>query len=768
MNTGKQINAMVAVLFLTLIAIGAYTIWDPTRSSKAEERQEEDAAGRGATTFALNCRLCHGDRGQGGANGGRLPAAPALNDGRLQGLDKGTFSQAEYDADFKLVTNTIMCGRVGTKMPTWGQLQGGTLNEEQIRQLAILITKDYFDLAQEHADEVDAATTRHATVDMPDGSLTADGTDLTVNNASPFTLGEYIRIQDERLRVRPKSVEVERGVDGTTAAKHDRGAAVTVAGAAPSPAPQRGAVRPPTPALGEPVDAKVTALSVSDTSGFAVGDVLQVEDEHVRVTSIVTGLPTTNEKLAKEIGREPKKLLVTGAEGLEVGQIIRLEGELLEVTAIHDDGDTKAVIDQDTTASDALVSFSDPLFFAAGYVVRVADEQMRVVGPVDTRQTLADTIGRAQTHFSVSGTRGLSTGMTIRLGEEEMRIVEIVSPAHVVVERGDPDADGNATTKTDHAAGVEFLQPQTAAEGETTAPAPKATGQTLLRQAGAEDTSIDVTGTAGISPGQAYLLGGELVNVTDVVPAEVRVERAVNDTKLTEHPRRSPIFEANLLEVERGVNGTAAAAHTAGDQVLMTSLDVKREAGGSKVADHAKNAQLFLGNRLNVQRGALKTDAVEHANGELVRDFPPPPDSPTDTPSACGQLPRATEAPAPVATAIPGGQDVGVSMAEFSVTVDKPSVLAGITNITVTNDGTILHNFRLIATELPADQLPLDSAGTGVDESKVNVVQSLSRVDVGQSLVVPIQQLAAGNYVLICNVPTHYGQAMYTAFTVTP
>ncbi len=767
MNTGKQINAMVAVLFLTLIAIGAYTIWDPIRSSNAEVHQEEDAAGRGATTFALNCRLCHGDRGQGGANGGRLPAAPALNDGRLQGLEKGTFSQAEYDADFKLVTNTIMCGRVGTKMPTWGQTQGGTLNEEQIRQLAILISKDHFDMAQEHADLVDVTTTHHATVDIPNGSLTADGTELDVSDASAFTLGEYIRIQDERLRVRPKSVEVERGVDGTKAAKHDRGAAVTVAGAAPSPTSERGAVRPPTPALGEPADAKVTALSVSDTSGFAVGDVLQVEDEHVRVTGIVTGLPTTNEKLAKEIGREPKKLLVTGAGGLEVGQIIRLEGELLEITAIHDDGDTKAAIDQDTTASDALVSFSDPVFFAAGYVVRVGDEQMRVVGPVDTRQTLADTIGRAQTHFSVSGTRGLSTGMTIRLGEEEMRIVEIVSPAHIVVERGAPATDDNATTKTDHAAGVEFLQPQTAAAGKT-APPPKSTGQTLLHQVGAEDTSIDVTGTAGISPGQVYLLGDELVKVTDVVPAAVRVERAVNKSKLTEHPRRAPIFEGNLLEVKRGVNGTTAAAHTAGDQVLMTWLDVKREVGSSKVADHAKNAELFLGNRLIVQRGALKTSAVEHANGELVRDFPPPPDAPPDNPGACGQLPRATEAPAAAATAIPGGQDVGVSLAEYSVTVDKASVPAGTTNFTVTNDGTIKHNFRLIQTELPADALPLDAVGTGVDEQAVNVVQSLASVDVGQSLVVPIQQLAPGNYVLICNVPTHYGQKMYAAFIVTP
>ena len=63
MNTGKQINAMVVVLLLSLIAIGAYTMWDPFRSESAEEEQLDTDAGRGATTFAMNCRLCHGDGG---------------------------------------------------------------------------------------------------------------------------------------------------------------------------------------------------------------------------------------------------------------------------------------------------------------------------------------------------------------------------------------------------------------------------------------------------------------------------------------------------------------------------------------------------------------------------------------------------------------------------------------------------------------------------------------------------------------------------------
>jgi len=79
MNTGKQINAMVVILFVTLVAIGAYTIWDPFRSDAAKTTQDSKTAEFGAETFTLNCRLCHGDRGQGGKDGGRLVGAPALD-----------------------------------------------------------------------------------------------------------------------------------------------------------------------------------------------------------------------------------------------------------------------------------------------------------------------------------------------------------------------------------------------------------------------------------------------------------------------------------------------------------------------------------------------------------------------------------------------------------------------------------------------------------------------------------------------------------------
>lgn len=128
MNTSKQINIMVALIFLLLIALGAYTIFDPTRQQEAAAIQTDLLAQRGASTFSANCRPCHGDTGQ-----GRI--GPALNRPDLR-------DPAKLDVNQQFVRDTITCGRVGTLMPTWGQSEGGSLSDEQIRELVTLITID--------------------------------------------------------------------------------------------------------------------------------------------------------------------------------------------------------------------------------------------------------------------------------------------------------------------------------------------------------------------------------------------------------------------------------------------------------------------------------------------------------------------------------------------------------------------------------------------------------------------------------------------------
>ncbi len=140
MNTSKQINIMILLVFLAIFVTGAYTLWDPDRADEAEARQLGSAVERGAYLFSQNCRTCHGDAGEGGAAANRLKLAPALNRPDLRGEDAdGNVTGLSYATQYKFVYYTISCGRVGKVMPAWAQAQGGTLNTEQIKQLTTLI-----------------------------------------------------------------------------------------------------------------------------------------------------------------------------------------------------------------------------------------------------------------------------------------------------------------------------------------------------------------------------------------------------------------------------------------------------------------------------------------------------------------------------------------------------------------------------------------------------------------------------------------------------
>jgi mono/diheme cytochrome c family protein/plastocyanin len=229
MNTSKQINIMVLLVFAAIIATGAYTIWDPHRASDARATQLEKTVDRGAYLFAQNCRTCHGDRGEGGSAANRLSLAPPLNRPDLQGKPA-----ADQPADpttkaqqFKFIVNTITCGRVGKAMPTWGQSQGGPLSDTQIRQLATFITEGTaWDTAAEFAAHTDDAN--HLTLTA---AVSATDTTLSLSDVKVLGKGTYLRIDDELVVVtavdaQAGTVTVDRKQGSTKAAAHDAGASV--------------------------------------------------------------------------------------------------------------------------------------------------------------------------------------------------------------------------------------------------------------------------------------------------------------------------------------------------------------------------------------------------------------------------------------------------------------------------------------------------------------------------------------------------------------
>ena len=758
MNTGKQIYAMVVVLFLLLIAIGGYALFDPSRSEEAKENQIAKSAERGANTFALNCRLCHGDRGQGGPEGGRLPAAADLTNPRFRGIDDtGVFTPVAFKEAFELVTNTITCGRVGTPMPAWAESQGGTLSDEQVRQLAVLITEGDWEAAQEHADELDAVATGHAAIMMADGSFGPDETELFVDNAGAFTRGQYVRIAideetEERLRILPDQLLVERGAGGTDAADHDSGTELFLPGE-----------EEPAARLSEDTEAEDAFLVVSGGQ-FAIGDTLLLEDEELAVTGFTSGLPTTGRTLVEDIGRTPDRFMISDSTGIELGLVIRLNSELLRVTTISDDGDPGIQLDAGVGAADDAVSFDTPLFFREDYVVRIESELMRVIEPVSLGQVLGETIGRAETSFEISGTDGIPFDRPIRIGDELLRVTEIITPAEVTVVRGVDD-----TNATSHSGGTAILRQvvieSDGAEDEETELDYQEINQTVSAAIGADQETFEVTGTAGIAIDDIYRFDDELVRVAAITPARVRVERGVDGTGRAAHARRAQIFDGNLFNVERAANGTQAASHEADAQVFMAALEVEREVEDSLLEAHTKNAEIFLGNQLIVERAQFDTEAVEHANGELVLDFPTAPAAPSINMASCGQSaeqfgPPDTELSPPRE----GSAEVAVALFEFEVEAAVASVLAGPVYFELTNEGSLPHNFWVIATDLAADELPL--AGEQIDEGQLDVVIASDIVSAGNEAAVN-PDLPAGSYVLICNVPGHYEQGMRVAFEVT-
>jgi hypothetical protein len=126
-----------------------------------------------------------------------------------------------------------------------------------------------------------------------------------------------------------------------------------------------------------------------------------------------------------------------------------------------------------------------------------------------------------------------------------------------------------------------------------------------------------------------------------------------------------------------------------------------------------------------------------------------------------------TETPGGTQTPEPTGGGVNVTLMDpsFSLTVDPASAAAGPVTFNVTNGGTIIHNFRVIKTELDPGSLPLDSTGFQVDETLVNVVGKLAEFPSGATKPLELT-LEAGDYVLICNVATHYDQGMHATFKV--
>ena len=111
---------------------------------------------------------------------------------------------------------------------------------------------------------------------------------------------------------------------------------------------------------------------------------------------------------------------------------------------------------------------------------------------------------------------------------------------------------------------------------------------------------------------------------------------------------------------------------------------------------------------------------------------------------------------------IPADVDVAVHMQDYKVILSVATVKPGTVRFGIKNEGNMEHSFELIKTDLPFDQLPTTGEAKVKEDGLVKQIKSLP---VGKVSVVTAD-LAAGKYVVLCNVAGHYQLGMRAALTV--
>jgi uncharacterized cupredoxin-like copper-binding protein len=112
---------------------------------------------------------------------------------------------------------------------------------------------------------------------------------------------------------------------------------------------------------------------------------------------------------------------------------------------------------------------------------------------------------------------------------------------------------------------------------------------------------------------------------------------------------------------------------------------------------------------------------------------------------------------------IPPDVDVAVTMKDYRLELSVTTVKAGPVKIGVKNAAGMEHSFELIKTDLPFDKLPTDVGTAKAKED--GLIKQVKTLGVGKVAVVTAE-LAAGNYVIICNVAGHYQLGMRVALAV--
>jgi uncharacterized cupredoxin-like copper-binding protein len=109
---------------------------------------------------------------------------------------------------------------------------------------------------------------------------------------------------------------------------------------------------------------------------------------------------------------------------------------------------------------------------------------------------------------------------------------------------------------------------------------------------------------------------------------------------------------------------------------------------------------------------------------------------------------------------------VEADLYDYRIEASSPHVQPGVTTFNLHNEGSVTHEFVVVKTDLDPAKLPVDDTGA-VDEKGAGItfVDEVEDIGVDARKTLSVD-LAAGKYVLMCNLEDHYKRKMYTTLEV--
>jgi uncharacterized cupredoxin-like copper-binding protein len=109
---------------------------------------------------------------------------------------------------------------------------------------------------------------------------------------------------------------------------------------------------------------------------------------------------------------------------------------------------------------------------------------------------------------------------------------------------------------------------------------------------------------------------------------------------------------------------------------------------------------------------------------------------------------------------------INVTMSDYAFKLSGNTAKEGKVTFKIVNSGAVTHEMVVEKTDLSADKLPQSADGT-IDEEKLTSMGEQGDIETGKTVDLTLD-MHPGTYMIICNLPGHFKNGMYTTLTVTP